>query len=108
MANITPVQVTADGAAAYTAAAASGGGDTVINATTNTSLIVVNGGGSSITITFTGVTASNHGVVDNPTRTVAAGKTQIIPIPDYVINSSSQVAVAYSAVTSVTVGAIKD
>lgn len=112
MANITPVQLKGDGTAAVTFAAATGGGDTVINAvpgstTSGTVLVVNNGGGAPITVTLAGVTACNFNVVHNPTYTVTNGTVQHIPVPAQCINSSSQVGVTYSAVTSVTVAAYK-
>ncbi|HZC51764.1 MAG TPA: hypothetical protein VE441_04605, partial [Mycobacterium sp.] len=104
MANLTPVAITSDGSQALTLAAATGGGDTVINVTSarQVFLLVNNGGGSPITVTLTSVVACNQGVTHNPTFSVTNGTQKPIPIPGQCINTSGQVAIAYSAVTSVT------
>ena len=114
MANLTPIQLTSDGTANVTPVAAAGGGDTVINVVAasptaatskqGTVLVIVNGGGLPINVTLTEASVCNHNhALTNLVIAVAAGKTQHIPIPGYLINASGQCAVAYSAVTSVTV-----
>lgn len=95
-------------------ASAAGGGDTFVN-DGKTMLHVKNGGGSPITLTITSQITSQDvpglGPVDvaNETYTVANGAERMIGFfsPSRFNNTSGQVAVGYSAVTSVTVAAIR-
>lgn len=109
MANITPIQLSSSNSNTFAFAAASGGGDTVINATASpeTVLVVNNASGSSITVTLAGISSCNFGVTHNATYTVAANTVLPIKIAGAYINSSNQVGVTYSAVTTVTVAAYK-
>ena len=89
--------------------AANAGGDTFQN-DGNTLLWVYNGGTSSITVT---VTAQSAGPWDdtpkNETITVPAGEWRLAGpfAPQRFNNTNGQVALSYSGVTSVVVGAIK-
>ncbi len=91
-----------DSSALFTAAA--GGGDTLVN-TGREFIYIKNGDASPITVTFT--TAGTHKglALTDPTVTVGATDEQIIgPFSVGPFNNTSgQVAVAYTAVTSVTV-----
>lgn len=86
--------------------AAAGGGDKVAPGST---LVVRNGSGSSITVTVTVPGNTKYGVA-NPafTKVVAAGATTLLgPLPSDLANpSDGLVAITYSAVTTVTVGAV--
>lgn len=105
MATITPTAVTTGGVA-VTFVAASAGGDTVATSGKATRLHVINGSGASVTVTFTGVVACSQGATHNTTATVAAGATEYVQIPAQAIDpTTGNVAVGYSAVTSVTVAA---
>lgn len=93
-------------------AAAAGGGDKFPN-DGQTFFIVKNGDGSDHTVTFP-FSGINQGVIDgitpsNTARTVTAGHTAIFgPFPSGLYNDASGlVSVTYSAVTSVTVAAVK-
>lgn len=92
--------------------AASGGGDTIAPASLSddrTFLYVNNGSGASITVTVAdpGKTpAGNSGTA--PAVTVAAGAVSLIPIATGSINATTGLAsVTYSAVTTVTVAAVR-
>ena len=114
MALLTNVN-TAEAGATVTGAAAAGGGDTADNTYGKTLLLVRNGGGSSINVTITAQNTSfsndKLGTVTkgNTVKAVAAGGMEIFgPFPPNVYNNASgQIAISYSAVTSVTVTAIK-
>jgi hypothetical protein len=104
MSVITPVAVSAAGAA-VPKSAASGGGDSVHNALGAT-LLVHNGDSSSHNVILTGVVPCNQGGLHNETYAVAAGAEQEIPIPAHCVDPATGFcAVTYSAVTSVTVAA---
>lgn len=107
MATITPTNITTAGQA-ITFVAASAGGDTIAGAgNTTIQFQVKNGGGASITVTFAGVTACDQGTVHTYPVTCAAGVDTDIVIPAKAINpTTGNVAVTYSAVTSVTVAAL--
>jgi|SRR5690242_5893351 len=104
MAAITITDVTAAGLADIGLAAANGGGDTIAYGTEAAAgweeysvlLVVRNGDASSHDVTVGSLSAV----------TVAAGKTAIIPVPNAGENAAA-VAVTYSAVTSVTVAAVR-
>jgi hypothetical protein len=95
----------------YTAAAS--GGDTIAAASVDRALLhVKNGGGSSITVTITAQTASavvpgaGTLTIPNITKTVANGAEAILgPFGSAYRDGSGNVAIGYSAVTSVTVAA---
>lgn len=108
MATITPVSVAAGGSA-VTMTAASAGGDTIANASA-ARFIVNNGGASSITVTFAGAVPCSQGQTHTQLEqvTVAAGATEHIPVPSAAVNpNTGNAGVTYSAVTSVTVAAVK-
>jgi len=96
-------------------ASAAAGGDTFVNPEDQTTFFMVtNGGGTSINVTFTNqvatVSVPGAGNVALSDRVVAvgAGATRMIgPFPPRFNNASGQVAVGYSAVASVTVGAFR-
>lgn len=104
MAAIAVTDVPAAGLADILLVSANGGGDTVAGGTksyggfelSSTLLVVRNADASSKDVTVGSLTAV----------TVAAGKTAIIPVPNEGLNDTS-VAVTYSAVTSVTVAAVR-
>lgn len=101
------------GGAAYSLAAASAGGDTFVDdGRERTFLAVANASGGSINVTIaaqkTAVTLGGYGSLTVADKVVAvpAGSTKLIgPFPDAYRAPGGVVSVAYSAVTSVTVGA---
>lgn len=97
---------------APTTTSAAAGGDTVAlaSATDDRSYLqVTNGGGSPITVTLAdpGVTpAGNSGTAT--AQSVAAGATKLFPLNPALVNASTGViSISYSAVTTVTVAAIR-
>ena len=112
MATITVTTTSADAGYNMTddLTAAAGGGDAFAN-DGNTFFVVANGGGGAIT--FGATTANTAGknafAIADASVSVGAGKTYIFgPFePGIFNNSSAQVAVTYSGVTTVTVGAFK-
>jgi len=113
MATLTRQQITSSGLAA-TYSSAAGGGDVVDNTDGKTWLHVKNASGSSINVTITAQVASagfdGYGTltVSNIVVAVAAGAEKFIgPFPRNAYNNSSnQLAISYSAVTSVTIAAL--
>lgn len=92
-----------------TMAAASAGGDTFLN-DGNTLLSVKNGGGSSITVTVNSVAPCSQGFDHDLVVSLAAGSEITFPKLDpYRFNdlSTGLVSVTYSAVTSLTVAAVR-
>lgn len=89
-------------------AAAAAGGDEVPN-DGRTYLEVVNGGGSSITVTITTAgTIAGRAIADDAVTVAAGARAKIGPWPTGLYNAADgNVDVAYSAVTSVTVGAFR-
>lgn len=90
---------------ALTAASAAGGGDVIPN-NGKTIVQITNGGGSSITATFAATgTLPSGASISSVAGTMAAGVTRVFgPFPTNEFNNSSgQVALTYSGVTSVTV-----
>ena len=90
-------------------AVAAGGGDTFVN-NPDTFLHVKNGGASPITVTVvTPATVNSIAIADVAVSVPAAGERMIGPfIPTNLFNDSTGVAsITYSAVTSVTVAAIR-
>lgn len=104
MATITPVAVTAAGAA-VPKSAASGGGDSIHNAAGAT-LLVLNAAVAPITVTLAGAVNCSQGGLHNKAFTVAAGADEQIPVPAQCVDPTTGFcAVTYSAVTTVTVAA---
>lgn len=90
-----------------TLAAASGGGDKV-KAKDNGCVLVTNGGGSSVTVTIDTPGNDKYGnAIPQITKAVAAGASAVFgPFGKDLENPSDHlVAISYSGVTSVTVGA---
>jgi hypothetical protein len=108
MAVITPVVIdTAGETVALTAAAA--GGDTIATGGyADTQFIINNASGSTVTVTLACAIACSYGSTSahNTAITVAAGTIKYVQVPANTVPQSGNVAVTYSAVTSVTVGAI--
>lgn len=88
--------------------AAAAGGDTFPN-TGREVLIIKNGGGAPITLTVATPATVDGLAVADLTATIGAGATRMIgPFPPSVYSASDgSVALTYSAVTSVTVAAVK-
>lgn len=107
MATITPVSSAGGATAVLTFASASGGGDTIAAASGKQVVLLVNNAdASSKTVTLAGVVPCSQGSTHNVATSVAAGKTAEIPVPPQCIDpTTGNVAVTYSAVTSVTVAA---
>ena len=114
MATLTPV-IPAAGGSVFPLVAASGGGDQFLNPRSNSQLHVNNGGGGSINVTITAKATSRPGDQNFPPQTlpdlvvaVAAGASKVIPIGKaYTDQTTGMVSVAYSGVTTVTVGVIQ-
>lgn len=112
MATLTVRTPTEEGGVTFSAADA--GGDVFPN-NGKMLFVVHNGGGGSITVTATAQSTAtstpDYGPLTkaNAVTTIAAGATDVIgPFPQTAFNNaSSQVAISYSAVTSVTVAAIQ-
>jgi hypothetical protein len=108
------VQTIDDLGASVTFAAAAGGGDTAPN-DGKTAIIVRNGSGASINVTLTPVLTA----ATLPTGTTATVASRVIAVPAggagmiaglapaFFNNASGQVAITYSAVTTVTVAVVK-
>lgn len=114
MATIAVQQAAAEGIALALSAAA-GGGDSVANVRGRTIVAVRNGDASPKTVTIPNVTPTRPAegpfpamTVPDIVKVVAAGETVLIgPIPQAYNDASGNVALTYSAVTSVTVGAFE-
>lgn len=115
MATLTVQNIVESGLEA-TFVAAAAGGDVVPNDSSQRTFVwVKNGGGSDITVTVTSqqttTRAPGFGQVSKASQvvTVTAGEDRLIgPFPDAAYNNSSgNVALTYSAVTSVTIAALK-
>jgi len=97
---------------APTTTAAAAGGDTVALASAtdvNSFLQVTNGGGSPITVTLAdpGTTPAGN-TTTAPANSVAAGATKLFPLNPALVNASTGlISISYSAVTTVTVAAIR-
>lgn len=92
-----------------TYAAASGGGDAMV-ADSTSFLHIKNGAGSPITVTLvTPATVDTTLAVGDRTVTVGATSEQMIAVPDslYRDPTTGLAAITYSAVTTVTVAAIR-
>jgi hypothetical protein len=97
---------------APTTTAAAGGGDTVALASATdvgSFLQVTNGSGSPITVTLVDPGATPAGnTTTAPANSVAAGATKLFPLyPSLVNPSTGLINITYSAVTTVTVAAIR-
>lgn len=89
-----------------TYAAASGGGDSAPVASGRV-LSVKNGSGSSITVTMTTPGNVDGVAIADPTLTIAAGASGVIPVSSIYRGSDGTAAIAYSAVTTVTVALLQ-
>lgn len=104
MANIVVTGAAASGKALTTQAAASGG-DTLVN-DGQTLLYVNNGSAASVNVTITAAKPCSHGFMHDEVIAVPAGVNRYIgPFPP--ARFGTAVNIEYSAVTTVTVGAIK-
>ena len=104
MAQIVAQVTTADAPLNLSTQAAAGGGDYF--ATTGREIFVItNGGGSPITVTFAHQNQCNQGFSHDSAQSIAAGATRYLgPFDRFRFgDSSGNVQVTYSAVTSVTV-----
>lgn len=106
------VQTMTTAGLAPTTTAAAGGGDTVAPAgpgDDRTFLYVNNAGGSPINVTIADPGTTPAGNAGTPTAVaVANGAFKFIPIPTGAISASTGLAsITYSAVTSVTVAAVR-
>lgn len=108
MATLTVQNMVGTSGVVPTYASAAGGGDKFAN-DGKTLLHVKNDDVSPITVTITGRQACNQGTTHNLTMTVAGGAEKMIgPLDQGRFNDASGlVDVGYSAVTSVTVAALK-
>lgn len=109
MAVLSLQAITAAGLAP-TYGAANAGGDKISLGASNIFLHVKNGGGSPITVTLTTQANTYKGLtVPDRTVTVATGAEKMIGPIDPALHSdtNNQVAIGYSAVTSVTVAALR-
>jgi hypothetical protein len=114
MAALTPIAIAPTGLApAYVAAAA--GGDTIkVDNLQRHFLVVKNASGASINVTIaaqrTSIVVPGAGTLTVPNLVIAVpattGERWIGPFSDAYIDAASNVAVTYSAVTSVTVAAV--
>lgn len=87
----------------YTAASA--GGDTVATGTTTRPVITIrNGSAGPVTVTLAGQNVCSQGFTHSVAYTCAVGDTEILPPASTMSNGT--VLLAYSAATSVTVGAV--
>lgn len=105
MALLTTQQLNAPTGIVPTFAAAAAGGDTADVSNGRTFLVVKNGGGSAVTVTLvTPGTVGGFAIAD-PTYSVANGGERWIGPLDPAL-FGTVVSISYSAVTSVTVGAV--
>lgn len=105
-------QASARTGTSLTFASCAAGGDVVTNADGKTFLLVVNGSGGALTVTVAAQVTSlstPYGTLEmsNKAKSVGAGETAIIgPFePTLFNNSSNQLAITYSGVTSLTIAA---
>ena len=105
---LTVQEVSRDGLEATYAAANADGNHFDNQADNRTFLHVKNGDGDDHVVTLSIQETVDGQTVTNPTVTVTAGEARLIgPFPAPIYNTSGQVYVAYDAVTSVTVAAIR-
>jgi hypothetical protein len=110
MAVLTTTNLTRAGIDPNPTTAASAGGDEAANPAGDLAFIVKNAGASPITVTLTIRAPGPDGaVVTSPTVSVPAGATRMVgPFPTGVYNDANGLAkITYSAVTSVTVLAVR-
>lgn len=106
MATLT-TQVVTDSGTQVTYQAAAGGGDKLTFAD-DVALHVKNGGGSPITVTVVAQTPCNQGFLHDQTVSVTNGTDKFIGnFNSRFLDGSGFVSFTYSAVTSVTIAAIK-
>ncbi len=104
MALLTTQSLAAGGAVNYVAATAAG--DTISTRSAGATLVVRNASAAAVTVTVAGVANCNQGFTHSVVTSCAVGDTEI-PIPAWTVNTTTQQAnLTYSAVASVTVGAI--
>lgn len=107
MATLTVVTTTLAGTAAAAASCAAGGD--VFPNNGKTLVEITNGSGGSLTPTFAATgTLQNGAVIASVATAIAAGVTRVFgPFPPELFNNSSgQVAITYSGVTSLTIRCI--
>lgn len=107
MATLAVTQISPVTGGLVSLAAAAGGGDKVPPGDT-TWLHVKNGGGSPITVTLTTTVANNQGTMVDGGGSVAAGAERLfgpLKASRFASLTDGLVAIGYSGVTSVTVGA---
>jgi hypothetical protein len=107
MATLT-VQIIALAGITPTLVAAAGGGDEFVNSGSEF-IHIANGGGGSINVTVDSQAACNQGSDHDAVVAVPAGEERFIgPFPkDRFNDSDGKVQIAYSGVTSVTVGIVR-
>jgi hypothetical protein len=86
--------------------AAAAGGDTA-PVGPNRALYVNNGGAGSVTVTVTTPGEVHSMAIADPTLTLAAGESGIIPLGKVFAGTNGRASISYSDVTSVTVAAIE-
>lgn len=112
MAAIAPVSMTNGGSrlgvldVSAIDVAASTGGDTFLN-DGNTLFYIDNADASGITVTFVGATDSNGRAVNETVAVGATSRAICGPFPRDLFNVGGSVSVTYSAVTTVTVAAVR-
>ena len=103
MAVLTPVTIARAGVSEVTAAA-SAGGDLLPN-TGKEWIEVQNAGGGAITVTINGFADGVAVAIQTVSIPATTGRKKIGPFPPSIYNNSSnQVSITYSAVTSLTIG----
>lgn len=106
MAVITPVPSSTAGAAIVYAPATSGGDTLAAGLTGGCILKIINAAGSGITVTLAGSIPCSDGFTHAVPYTVPANTTFELVVPRSCVNASTgNVAITYSAVTTVTVAA---
>ncbi len=97
------VQTGTGNAVAYTAASA--GGDIIATGTATRPVVTIrNGSGGPVTVTLAGQNVCSQGFTHAVAYTCAVGDTEILPPTNTIANGT--VLLTYTAVTSVTVGAV--
>ena len=106
MALLSTQSLAAGGTVTYVAATA--GGDTITGRSTGSTLVVRNAGTAAVTVTIAGVSICNQGFMHSQVVNCPVGDTEI-PVQPWTVNGTTGVAsITYSAVVSVTVGAISN
>ena len=108
MATITVQDVTAAAGTTVTFASAAGGGDVINTPGERVHLLVRNADASdkTVTIAVPGTLWNGQAAPDSAV-TVTAGTTKAIPLGPNYLDSNGQASVTYSAVTSVTIAAVR-